>query len=122
MSQSNEISHGPNETPLNILGSVPFEKGFHFYTGHREYTGITATSLYGFVEKMQIINLKSVEYHARRHDFSTWIKNVIGDVELSSAIENIEEHQSSSEDLRNKIIETVHSRTIVLEKLVGGII
>jgi hypothetical protein len=122
MKHQTETSSSLSVTPLKILSSVSFEKGFHFYSSPREYSGVTATSLYEFVEKMQIISAESVEYHISRGDFSRWINDVIEDAELSAEIANIEEEKSSPETLRNKIIEVIQRRTIELEKLVGGII
>jgi hypothetical protein len=54
---------------LNLRKSVPFENGFHFFTEHGKYTGITATSSVEFAEKLQIIPIESVMFHFQRKDF-----------------------------------------------------
>ncbi len=41
---------------LNLLNTVPFENGFHFFTEHGKYTGITASSTVEFAEKPLLQN------------------------------------------------------------------
>lgn len=40
---------------LNLLNTVTFENGFHFFTELGKFTGITATSTVEFAEKLQTI-------------------------------------------------------------------
>ena len=51
-------------TNVNPLRTVPFEKGFHFYTNLGNYTGITATNLSEFAAKLQIVPSESVIFHS----------------------------------------------------------
>jgi hypothetical protein len=67
--------------PLNLLKTVPFEKGFQFFTELGKNTGITASSTIEFAEKLQIIPIQSVTFHFQRQDFQKWFINVIGDEE-----------------------------------------
>jgi hypothetical protein len=116
-----ETSFSVTATPLEMLSSVSFEKGFHFFLDHESYTGITAISLFEFVEKLEIVNIRSVEYHFRRHDFQRWINDVIGDVELATRIASLN-NKLSGETLRTQIIEVVQKRLNRLERLAGGMI
>jgi hypothetical protein len=75
-----------NKRILEILRTVPYEKGFHFYTAHGNYTGETATSLHDFELKIQVVPAASVNFHIERHDFQKWISDTLGDTELAKRI------------------------------------
>jgi hypothetical protein len=75
-----------NVNTAKILKTVPFGDGFHFFTESMEYTGIIATSLFEFEEKLKIVSIQSIEYHFRRHDFQRWIIDSVGDVKLAAQI------------------------------------
>ncbi len=92
-----------NGTPLR---TVPFENGFHFYTALGSYTGITATSISEFAEKLKIVPIESVVFHFHRKDFQNWVKNTIKDTTLAGRIEAIN-GELPAEDLRQKVLETV---------------
>lgn len=105
-----------NANKQKSLRSVLFEQGFHFFTDSREYTGITATSLCEFEEKLKIVSTQSVEYHFRRRDFQRWISDVIDDTELVAQIAHLDP-QLSSEKLRKELLKIVHKRLREVEKL-----
>ena len=100
------------ELVSKILKSVPEDKGFHFYLAIGEPTGKTAVSLADFVEKMETVDVKSVNFHFPRKDFEKWIREVIGDAELALRLGRIGRiHVSiSGETLRNEIIRVVKAR------------
>jgi hypothetical protein len=95
---------------VKLLRTVPFEKGFHFYTSIGNYTGITATSLSEFAMKLQIIPTESIAFHFKRKDFQNWIKHTIGDAALAARISKVKLGQSA-EDLRKEILKIVEART-----------
>jgi alpha-amylase len=99
-------------TPEKLLRSVPYESGFHFYTGIGNYTGVTATSLFEFVEKLQLVPVESVVFHFQRGDFQKWIKNTLGDDETATKIEQLKKWSSwsSEENLRKDILKAVEKR------------
>ncbi len=47
------------------------------------YTGVSASSLKEFMEKIMEVNVKSLEFHQGRGDFEKWIAKVLQDVDLS---------------------------------------
>jgi hypothetical protein len=98
------------------LKTVPFEKGSHFFTESMGYTGITATSIFGFEEKLKLVSAHSVEYHFRRHDFQKWISDGIGDVELSAQIALLNA-QLSSENPRKALLKILRKRIREVERL-----
>ncbi len=109
-------SIGTNATSsIRQLSTVPFDEGFHFFADNMQYTGITATSLFEFEEKLKIIDAKSVEYHFCRGDFRKWITDIIGDIELSNRISCLDP-QYSSETLRTELIEVLWKRIREIDK------
>ena len=100
---------------LNLLNTVPFENGFHFYTELGKNTGITASSTIEFAEKLQIIPIQSVTFHFQRQDFQKWLKNTIGDEELAKRIDQINAWVHD-ENLRKELFKTVQNRITELTK------
>ena len=101
-----------------LLATVPYEKGFHFFTGLGKYTGVTATGMVEFAQKLQIIPVQSVTFHSQRQDFQKWLRNVVGDEELAKRIDKIRDSASylSDENLRKELFKTVHNRIAELQR------
>ena len=99
-----------------ILNPTPTERGFHFYYGLNQHSGIYADSLKDFVDKIQKVDLKCIEFHIPRKDFELWIRS-LGDLELSKKLELLRMRQLSGENLRKELYETVNSRYEELKKL-----
>jgi hypothetical protein len=100
---------------LNLLNTVPFENGFHFYTELGKNTGITAISTVEFAEKLQKIPIQSITFHVKRQDFQKWLKNTIGDEELATRIDQINAWVHE-ENLRKELSKTVQNRITELTK------
>jgi hypothetical protein len=101
---------------FNILTSVSVEKAFHFYLGLNQHSGVYADSLKDFVDKIQNVDLKCIEFHVPRKDFELWIRS-LGDLELSKKLELLRMRNLSGENLRKELYETVNSRYEELSKL-----
>lgn len=101
-----------------ILNRVPSEKAFHFYTGMHQYTHTVAHSLSEFVERLQKIDPKSVEFHVPRKDFEQWAES-LGDYELAKRLASIRNMHVHGEDLRTRIYETVKHRVEELKRFIG---
>lgn len=97
------------ETATNILSVLPIEKAFHFYYEVGQPAGVYAESLNDFVEKLQNIDIKSIEFHVPRKDFEHWI-NSLGDIELAKKAELLRMRQLSGENLRNELYTAVKLR------------
>lgn len=74
------------EASAKILKTVPREKAFYFFTSIGNYTGEKASSLREFMEKINTVNVKSLEFHLHRGDFEKWIAEVLEDKELATQI------------------------------------
>jgi hypothetical protein len=108
------VKTSTSNKPLSskILRKVPEQEGFHFYLGIGEPTGKTAVSLVGFVEKLETVNVRSVNFHYPRRDFEKWVLEVLGDTELASRLNMISSIHvgMKGEALRNHIIRVVKVR------------
>jgi len=74
------------ETRPRILRTLPREKAFYFFTSIGNYTGESAASLREFVEKVAVVNVKSLEFHLYRGDFEKWVAEVLEDKYLAQEI------------------------------------
>jgi len=101
-----------------ILGNLSSDKAFHFYTGIHQYTHVIAHSLAEFSDKLQKIDVKSVEFHIPRKDFEHWGQG-LGDVELAKRLGLIRNMHLHGEDLRTRVYETVKHRLEELKRIHG---
>jgi hypothetical protein len=99
---------------LNLLNAVPYENGFHFFTGHGKYTGITATSTVEFDAKLKTVSIQSVNFHFQRQDFQKWFKNTIGDDEIALKFDQIKS-DLQDEALRKELLAVVQNRIAELK-------
>jgi len=102
-------------TISKILRTVPRHEGFQFFRGVGDSTEKVATSLADFVEKARVVDIRSVNFHFKRQDFEKWIRDVIGDAELSRRMSRIRK-EVHGEKLRHEIIQITKAR---LEELKG---
>jgi len=98
------------ETISKILRTVPREKAFYFFTSIGNYTGVSASSLKEFTEKINEVNIKSLEFHLYRGDFEKWINEVLQDEELAGEVRKLQKFNLTSDALRNQLSITVSRR------------
>jgi hypothetical protein len=99
------------ESALRIASSVPSEKGFHFFTEIGSNTGTIATSIFDFTDQLKKVDLKSLEFHARRNDFSRWLEEVIQDDMLASEFEKTQARGLMGEKLRDRLANLAAKRS-----------
>lgn len=92
------------------LKIVPREKAFYFFTSIGNYSGASASSLKEFMEKVNAVNVKSLEFHMYRGDFEKWVSEVLQDGELSADIRRLQRLNLMGEPLRNQLFLTVSRR------------
>ena len=95
---------------LLITSSVPVEKAFHFFTDLRKPLGVFATSIFEFADDLKKVDLKSLEFHMQRSDFSKWLREVIRDDWLAEEFATLERHKLTGEKLRGRIAYTTEKR------------
>jgi alpha-amylase len=85
---------------------------FMFYTGagKENFTGTMAWSLKGFLNALQTVDVKAIEFHSRRGDFESWIQHSLQDESLSEQLETTKKLKLKDEDLRRKIVSVVKKR------------
>ncbi len=83
-----------SETSSKILRAVPREKAFYFFTSIGNYTGTSAASLKEFMEKVNEVNAKALEFHLYRADFEKWIAQVLEDAWLAGEVRRAAEVRS----------------------------
>lgn len=98
-----------NPAPI-VLGTVPREKAFYFFTSFGNYTGKSAASLKEFLGRIDDVNPKSLEFHLSRGDFEKWVAEVLQDDELASEFRRLQRFSLSGDALRNELILTVSKR------------
>lgn len=103
-------------TVSKILRSVPSHEGFHFFKAPGDSTGKIAVSLADFVEKMRVVDIRSVNFHFPRQDFEKWLRDIIGDAELSRRVNRIRK-EIHGETLRSEIIQIVKRRMDELKEM-----
>jgi hypothetical protein len=101
---------------IKILSSLPLEKAFYFYSDMDQYSGVHADSFKDFVNKIQTIDLKSIEFHIPRKDFEFWISS-LGDAEFSKKLGMLRTKKLHGEDLRKELYEIANSRYEELKNL-----
>jgi len=100
---------------VEILRSVPYEKGFHFYTAPGNFSGETATSLDDFEKKLQVVDANSVNFHLQRGDFQKWIEDTLRDAELAKRV-NLVKLTLPVEDLREELLAILQTRITELRR------
>jgi len=104
------------EKATEILKYLPAEKSFHFYADIGKPLNVFAASLGDFCEKIQRIDVGSVEFHINRGDFEAWFTD-LGDVELARKTLFVREQKMSGEETRKKLYEITRRRFEELAKV-----
>ena len=97
------------ELAADVLQTVPYDKAFHFHDAQNMYLGTYADSLEDFVDKIQTIDLRSIQFHLPRKDFENWIR-MLGDIELAKKVELMRLAHLTGEHLRNTLYQTAKTR------------
>ena len=99
-----------------ILRSVSYEKGFHFFSPDGHYTGETATTLCFFLRDLKRVDVESIRFHFNRGDFQKWLRTTIGDGELADTIDGIDK-SASDENLINQLHDVIEKRIMHLKSI-----
>lgn len=99
-----------------ILRTLPREKAFYFFTSIGNYTGESAASFKEFMDKINEVNVKSLEFHLYREDFEKWIAETLEDQELAKEIESLRIQNYSGPVLKEQLYNII---TKHYEKLIS---
>ena len=89
------------------MKKVSKEKLFRFYTSVDEYTKEDASSLEEFIEKVRVIDSKSLEFHLYRQDFEKWFKEVLNFEFLAEEMQKIKKLNLRGEPLRTQMLKPI---------------
>ena len=98
------------ENISRIFRTLPREKAFYFFTSIGNYTGENAASLKEFMEKINQVNVKSLEFHLYRGDFEKWITEVLEDKKLAEDVVKLQKTNPLGDQLRNQLHTIVSKR------------
>jgi len=93
-----------------ILRTLSREKTFYFFTSIGNYTGQSASSLKDFMDKINEVNVKSLEFHFCRGDFEKWIAEVLEDKALAEYIRKLQQQDLTGDKLRIQLHKTISKR------------
>jgi hypothetical protein len=93
-----------------ILRNLSREKAFYFFTSIGNYTGESASSLKEFMDKINEVNAKSLEFHFHRGDFDKWVAEVLEDKKLAEGIRKMQKTDATGDLLRSRLLEVVSER------------
>lgn len=105
-------SAAATDDPPTRSVSIPVEKGFHFYYGLGEPSGIYALSMNDFLEQLKTVDVKSVQFHSDRNDFSKWLREILNDKSLADDFEQLHSAGSSAESVRTRLVELTEKRCL----------
>jgi alpha-amylase len=94
------------------LATAVADEPFLFYmgVGERYFTETTAWSLKGFLEAIQKVDPRSIEFHNNRGDFERWAEKSLRDKELAERLEKIRLSKVKDDSLRKSLTRIVKER------------
>lgn len=95
---------------LLITTSVPVEKSFHFFTDIRKPIGVFSTSIFEFADQLKKVDVKSLEFHLKRNDFTNWLREVVKDDALAHEFEKLQQVEMTGEKLRERLVRITEKR------------
>ena len=99
-----------NNSNDTILRRVGDSEAFYFCRTLGNFTGQKANSLEEFLQKINVIEQESLEFHLDRQDFEKWLKSTIGDSKLATDMRRLRKEKLSGNDLRNLMLQLVSDR------------
>ena len=93
-----------------VLRNVQREEAFYFFTSIGNYTGVSASSMDEFLQKIKDVDIKSLEFHLFREDFEKWIAQTLGDSRLSDDIRSLRIQKVVGNALRDRLFFVVSRR------------
>jgi len=99
-----------------IAANEPFL--FYKGVGEKNYTGVMAWSLKGFLKALKKVKTESLEFHNSRGDFENWARHSLHDEALAEALKKVRLAKLKGHELRKALIKTSLERFNELFRLV----
>ncbi len=106
------------EKAAAILAYAPHDKSFNFYSGIDKPLGQHAHTVRDFANKMQKLDVASLEFHMGRGDFEAWFRG-LGDEETAKKLAILKQRNLKGEHLREHLHEITEQRYAELASLAG---
>jgi hypothetical protein len=113
-----DIPETTKETAKGILAYAPHDKSFMFYIELDKPLHMHAHSLQDFANKLNKVDIKSVEFHTKRGDFESWF-TCLGDPELAKKTALLKTKKVEGEALRLRLHSLVEQRLQELLQMTG---
>jgi alpha-amylase len=78
--------------------------------GEENFTGIMTWSLKGFVNALQNVDTKVLEFHNKRGDFASWAENSLKDSPLKKKLDEIQTSKSRGMSLKEELVRVAKTR------------
>ncbi|MEM3010719.1 MAG: hypothetical protein QXE76_02815 [Candidatus Bathyarchaeia archaeon] len=101
-----------------LFDKVPSQKCFHFFLGigPDKSLGVSACNLWELKEKVETVDVRSLEFHVSRGDLEKWCRDVLGEDKLAAQITHVRQLGLKGMSLRNKLSEIIYNRIKELAK------
>ena len=93
----------------SVLETVSREKAFYFFTSVGNYIGESASSLKEFMDQVQVVDIRSLDFHSGRGDFERWFREVWGYEKLANVMKRMKRRKLTGEALRTQILNATAS-------------
>jgi hypothetical protein len=104
------------ETAKAIMAYTSHDRAFNFYVDADTALHMHAHSLQDFANKLNRVDLRTIEFHMNKNDFESWFR-CLGDQELTKKTALIKERKIVGEQLRCLLHDAVEQRCQELMKL-----
>lgn len=103
-----------------VLATVVYDKAFFFFEGVGKPSGEYAISLADFCNKINMVPSECLVFHLQRGDFENWLRDIIGDRELSDRINGLRSKKTlwkNDATIRTSLHALVRGRIVELQDL-----
>ena len=99
---------------------IAADEPFLFYrgVGEKNYTGVMAWSLKGFLKALKKVEIESLEFHCKRGDFENWARNSLHDAEFAAVLKKVRLAKLRGQELKKALVKTSLERLKELFRLV----
>lgn len=107
------------EDAARVLGPVPSDKAFYFYSDVGRPVGKSSKSLVEFSQVLVEVDPSVVRFHLERGDFERWLK-MLGDPVLADRFAALRGSSKPPAELRGEVSSDVKSRVDRLQKIASS--
>ena len=95
--------------PIQGTIRLPTDNPFYFNSDVGTFTGLTATTIDDLADELELVEVRSIEFHLEKGDFERWIRNVFQANTLAEKISDLRRDGLQGEVLRKEFVATVRT-------------